>query len=249
MDTRTHTPVHPTWAERARTALAAAASASVRWDGGRVDLLGCHHDDAQGDVILTLESTSVLVGAAQAAQAARAAPGGDLSVQVQLTELCPVQANQRVRAKVALTGRLAVDVVPPDPAPGRSVVTLRVRVERVTFEEADHEPVLVAAPEYRTAEPDPLHAVAADHLQHLSAHHPDAVETLARLCPRATLVGATRVLPLAFDRYGLVLRVERLRGHRDVRLPFARRVDGPASAAEQLRLLLTLATRGRPCSR
>ena len=74
MDTRTHTPVRPTSAERARTVLAAAASASVLWDGGRVDLLGCHHDDPLGDVIVTLESTSTLV------RAAREASGGDLAV-------------------------------------------------------------------------------------------------------------------------------------------------------------------------
>jgi hypothetical protein len=248
VDTRTHTPVRPTWAERARTVLAAAASVSVLWDGGRVDLLGCHHDDAQGDVILTLESTSVLT---RAAGRGDRGPGGDLTVRLQLTELCAVNAHQRVRAQVTLAGRLGVS---PLPASSRSV-PLHLRVTGVTVHEpaADGtgagriEPVSVA--DYRAADPDPLHPGAAEHLQHLSARHPEAIDVLSRLCGTRALIGATRVVPIALDRYGMVLRIERLRGHRDVRLPFRRRIGTGAEAAEEIRHLLTLGVRRRACGR
>lgn len=244
MDTRTHTPVHPSGAERARTVLAAAASASVLWDGGRVDLLGCHHDDAQGDVILTLEPASVLVGAAQAA------PGGDRAVRMELTELCAVSVNQRVLGRVTLAGRLspAASAAPSNGTPegslvaGDRAVRLRMRVTSVTVDDR-----VVALADYRTAEPDPLYAGAAEHLQHLTAHHPEAIDVLSRLLTREALAGATRILPIALDRYGLVLRVERVRGHQDVRLRFARRICSGAEAAAEIHRLLRHASRRRPC--
>jgi hypothetical protein len=237
VDTRTHTPVRPNWAERARTVLAAAASASVLWDDGRVDLLGCHHDDPLGDVILTLESTSTLV------KSARAAVGGNPAVTLQLTELCAVNARQRVRARVTLGGRLSVR---PDPGLSENSVRLLIRVDSATVEEgSDHYRVPIE--EYHEAEPDPLHSGAAEQLQHLAAHHPDAISVLSRLCHREAMIGVTRVLPVALDRYGIVLRVERIRDHRDVRLPFTRRVDTGAEAAAEMRLLLARASRARPC--
>jgi len=235
VDTRTHTPVRPNWAERARTVLAAAASASVLWDGGRVDLLGCHHDDPLGDVILTLESTSTLV------RSARAAVGGDPAVTLQLTELCAVSARERVRARVTLGGRLSVR---PDPGLTDRSSRLLIRVDSVTVEDAGVH--VVPVEEYHDAEPDPLHSGAAEQLQHLAAHHPEAIDLLSRLCDRRALIGVTRILPVTLDRYGIVLRVERLRDHRDVRLPFTRRVDTGAEAATELHHLLTRAR--RPCA-
>jgi len=238
VDTRTHTPVRPNWAERARTVLAAAASASVLWDGGRVDLLGCHHDDPLGDVILTLESTSTLV------RAAREAGGGDLAVTIELTELCAVSTRQRVRARVTLHGQMS-----EIRAPELSSLSARllIRVAEVSVDEADVN--LVSLAEYRRGEPDPLHAGAAEQLQHLAAHHPDAITTLTRLCDREAMVGVTQVLPIALDRYGIVLRVERLRDHRDVRLAFERRVNTGAEAAAEMRALLAAGARRRPCGR
>jgi len=238
VDTRTHTPVRPNWAERARTVLAAAASASVLWDGGRVDLLGCHHDDPLGDVILTLESTSTLV------RAAREAAGGDLAVTIELTELCAVSARERVRARVSLTGWMSEL---PDPEGFDQSARLRIRVATVSVAEAEMIPVPLL--DYRGSEPDPLYSGAAEQLQHLAAHHPDAISTLSRLCDREALVGVTRVLPIALDRYGIVLRVERVRDHRDVRLPFARRIDTGIEAATEMRALLAQGARRRACGR
>jgi hypothetical protein len=268
VDTRTHTPVRPNWAERARTVLAAAASASVLWDGGRVDLLGCHHDDPLGDVILTLESTSTLV------RSARRAVGEDPAVTLNLTELCAVSARERVRARFTLTGRVseltdhrvgrapfpsldpeldpALDPALDrllDPAGARSarVARLRIRVTAVTVEETSE--IEVPLEQYRRCEPDPLHSGAAEQLQHLAARHPDTISLLTRLFDRRVLSGAIRVLPIALDRYGIVLRVERLHDHRDVRLPFAHRIDTGVQAADEIRNLLAQATHRRPCGR
>jgi hypothetical protein len=249
VDTHTHTPDRPSPAMRARTVLAAAASASIHWDGGRVDLLGCHHDDPLGDVILTLDASSTLAGAA------REAPGGDLAVLVELTELCAVSARERVRARVSLAGWLSP--VPWSAGPGSPYTwpagssCLHLEVTEVAFADSPHagEMAWVGLAEYRAAEPDPLHLGAADQLQHLAAHHPDALEALSRLCDRATLLGVVRVLPVALDRYGLVLRVERLRGHQDVRLNFRQPVECGAQAAAEMRHLLTEGSRRRPCRR
>ena len=246
MDTRTHTPTRPSQAERARTVLAAAASVSVRWDGGRVDLLGCHHDDPLGDVILTLETSSTL---ARAALAARGTSEEDIPVTVELTELCAVSVRDRVRARVGLGGWMSF----PQPAsPGRAASTgsvgLRIEVAEVMLEEDDRH-AWVTVEDYRKGEPDPLHLGAAEQLQHLVAHHPDAIVTLSRLCEPEDLLGVVRVLPVTLDRYGIVLRVERLRDHWDVRLPFRRRVDSGTEAAAELRYLLSEGSRRRPCAR
>ena len=101
--------------------------------------------------------------------------------------------------------------------------------------------------EYRAARPDCLARVESGHLMHLGAHHPDAVALLARLAGDAALQGAVRVLALALDRYGLVLRVERVRGFLDVRLPFPEPVRRPDDVAGAMRCLLALATRRPPC--
>jgi hypothetical protein len=260
VDTRTDTPVRPSSAERARTVLAAAASASVHWDGGRVDLLGCHHDGPLGEVILTLESTSTLVNATQAAwnrNAAAATPDENLAVTVELTELCPVSVRERVLSRISLGGWLSRSPETghqsgsdPDhhPGSGARVMTLNIDVTEVMVE-ADRVRDWVPLEEYRRSQVDPLHGGAAEQLQHLVAHHPDAISTLSRLIGTEALLGVVRVVPIALDRYGIVLRVERLRDHRDVRLPFARPVDSGVGAAIALRQLLIEGGRRRPCGR
>jgi hypothetical protein len=122
-----------------------------------------------------------------------------------------------------------------------------VRITEVSVDEGERHAVSLA--DYRAGEPDPLYLGAAEQLQHLAAHHPDAISTLARLCDREVLIGVTRVLPIALDRYGIVLRVERLRGHGDVRLPFQHRIDTGTEAAAQMRHLLAAGARRRLCGR
>jgi uncharacterized protein DUF2470 len=167
---------------------------------------------------------------------------GALPVVVELTELSPVSTRERVRARVSLAGRLTAVALPG----GGRAATLRIDVSEVTVQD-DGPRKRVPLADYRIAEPDPLYLGAAEQLQHLAAHHPEAIEALARLCPAHDLIGVTRVIPVALDRYGIVLRIERLRGHRDVRLAFRERVAGGAAAAAQMRHLLHQGQRSRPC--
>jgi hypothetical protein len=122
-----------------------------------------------------------------------------------------------------------------------------VRITQVTVDEDGQQPVALG--DYRRSEPDPLHLGAAEQLQHLAAHHPEAITTLSRLCDREVMLGAIEILPVALDRYGIVLRVERLRDHRDVRLAFDRRIDTGTEAATELRQLLARSARRRGCGR
>ncbi|MDP9828615.1 DUF2470 domain-containing protein [Kineosporia succinea] len=141
-----------------------------------------------------------------------------------------------------------VHPVRPGRAASTGSVSLRVDVAEVMLEE-DGRNEWVTVEDYRRGEPDPLHLGAAEQLQHLVAHHPDAIVTLSRLCEPEELLGVVRILPIALDRYGIVLRVEKLRDHTDVRLPFRRRVDSGTEAAAELRHLLAEGSRRRPCAR
>jgi hypothetical protein len=50
------------------------------------------------------------------------------------------------------------------------------------------------------------------------------------------------VQPLAVDRHGLTLRIERLRSHGDVRLPFHAPADDVAQLTERMHVLLSRAS-------
>jgi hypothetical protein len=52
--------------------------------------------------------------------------------------------------------------------------------------------------------------------------------------------------PLRLDRYGIVLRLQRAGGRRDVRLPFPARLRNPVHAVVQIQTLLA---RARTCPR
>ena len=102
--------------------------------------------------------------------------------------------------------------------------------------------VVVDLDEFAIAEPDPLALAEAQLLTHLADAHPDAVERLTRLVEPDSLHGAVRVQPLAVDRHGLTLRIERARGHGDVRLPFHRPADDVGQLTERMHVLLTQAS-------
>jgi hypothetical protein len=69
------------------------------------------------------------------------------------------------------------------------------------------------------------------------------MSALSRLLDATALQAAVRVRPLRLDRLGLVLRVERLRGHTDLRLPFTRPVSSPAWVGPAIADLLEQAGR------
>jgi hypothetical protein len=97
---------------------------------------------------------------------------------------------------------------------------------------------LVDLDDFTTAAPDPLAGAEAHLLTHLADAHPDAVERLTRLVEPDSLHGAVRVRPLAVDRHGLTLRIERARAHGDVRLPFHAPADTVAQLTERMHVLL-----------
>ncbi|CAM5485034.1 hypothetical protein SHIRM173S_11899 [Streptomyces hirsutus] len=102
--------------------------------------------------------------------------------------------------------------------------------------------VVVDPDEFAAARPDPLATAEARLLTHLADCHGDAVERLTRLVEPNSLHGVVRVQPLAVDRHGLTLRIERVRAGGDVRLPFHRPADDLGQLTERMHVLLSQAS-------
>ncbi|MEV5704197.1 DUF2470 domain-containing protein [Actinoallomurus sp. NPDC052274] len=223
----------PTPAELVRSALVAARSLTLNTEVHRVDLVGLHSLEGTGRLLLTVPA-----GSHVGAEVARA-PGGDLAASLEFTDIAPVPVPDRVRARVRLGGWLSFD------RQGASAEGLCF--ETVTAE-LEHEGrwFELEVDELAAVEPDPLAATEAELLTHLAGAHGDAVELLAQLVDRRLLLGVTRVDPLRLDRYGVVLRLRRQGGYRDVRLPFSTPPQNPAHAVLQLRTLLA---RAKACPR
>ncbi|MCF4136067.1 DUF2470 domain-containing protein [Streptomyces sp. Tue 6430] len=213
----------PGVAERARSVLAAAWSCAVTAQGGREEFVGAHTVADDGRVFLRVPEDGALP------TAAICAPRGEPSAVLEFADVAPVPVRDRVRARLWLAGWF----VPED---GR----LAFHATRVVLKEPSGA-VVVALDEFAAAAPDPLAAAEAHLLTHLADAHPDAVERLTRLVREESLHGAVRVRPLAVDRHGLTLRVERARAHGDVRLPFHAPADDVAQLTERLHVLLTQA--------
>ncbi|WP_327319856.1 DUF2470 domain-containing protein [Streptomyces sp. NBC_01235] len=218
----------PSAAERARSVLAASWSCAVTADGGREEFVGAHTVDADGRVILRVPEDSALL------TAAICAPRGEPSAVLEFADVAPVPVRSRIRARLWLAGWFT-------PEDGH----LAFHAARVVLKPATGA-VVVALEEFAEAEPDPLATAEAQLLTHLADAHPDAVERLIRLVRRDSLHGAVRVQPLAVDRHGLTLRIERAGAHGDVRLPFHAPADDVAQLTERMHVLLTQAAEACP---
>jgi hypothetical protein len=227
--------VEPTAAEVTRSVLAAARSLTLTTEGHRAELIGSHTVEASGHLLVDVPAESHL------GMEVAHAPGGTLETMIEFTDVAPVSVPDRVRVRVSLSGslRLADDRTGPGP------IALRFEPGGITLEEGgrSHD---VGLDELRTAEPDPLAETEAELLIHLAGAHQDAVELLSQLVEPRLLTGVTRVDPLRLDRYGIVLRLQRLRGHRDVRLGFPTPLRNPVHAVVQIQTLLAHA---RTCPR
>lgn len=104
----------------------------------------------------------------------------------------------------------------------------------VATDAAGAESVGVAA--LLAAQPDPFCALESCWLRHLDRAHRDVIARLAARLPVQQRRGQIR--PLALDRYGVWLRVERDDGDRDVRLPFSAPVDDLTELSRAIRLLI-----------
>ena len=245
----------PTPAERARTTVWLAPYLRVRIPGGcaEVDL---HGTDPDGSVVLVVAEDSPVVAALRAA-------GGDLPVLVDGADFCPVPVADRVRGRVRLVGwvhepaaglRREIALVAADRegagalldiGAGRTVLYVDV-VEVFVTAGADPDDVgaaeWVRPQDYAAARPDPLAGTEAALLGHLVAGHPAELRRLAALLPPERRDGA---VPVALDRYGLVLRS----GGEDVRLPFGAPVACPRELPGRMRELLARSGAARPVTR
>ncbi|MFF4750917.1 DUF2470 domain-containing protein [Streptomyces sp. NPDC002514] len=213
----------PGAAERARSVLAVAWSCAVTVDGGREELVGAHTVTGDGRVILHAPADSVLRAAVICA------PRGEPCAVLEFADVAPVAQRNRIRARLWLAGSFAAEADRLAFRATRAVLRGPSGAEAVDLDA------------FTAAAPDPLAAAEARLLTHLADAHPDAVERLTRLVEPASLHAATRVVPLALDRYGLTLRIERGRRHGDVRLPFHRPADDLGQLTERVHALLTRA--------
>ncbi|MET9390456.1 DUF2470 domain-containing protein [Streptomyces sp. NPDC006624] len=210
----------PAAAERARSVLAAAWSCSVTAEGAREELVGAHTVAADGRVLVGVPEDSALL------TAAICAPRGEPSAVLEFADVAPVPVRSRIRARLWLAGWFAAEGDRLAFTPTRAVLRQPSGA------------VVVDLDEFTAAAPDPLTTAEARLLTHLADCHPDAVERLTRLVDPGSLYGAVRVQPLAVDRHGLTLRIERARTHGDVRLAFHTPADDLAQLTERMHALL-----------
>ncbi len=203
--------------------LAAAWSCAVTAEGAREEFVGAHSVDDDGRVLLQVPEDSALLATAICA------PRGEPSAVLEFADVAPVPMRNRIRARLWLAGWF----VPEDDH-------LVFRATRVVLRQPSGA-VVVDLDEFAAAEPDPLALAEAQLLTHLADCHSDAVERLTRLVEPDSLHGAVRVQPLAVDRHGLTLRIERARTQGDVRLPFHTPADTVADLTERMHVLLTQA--------
>jgi hypothetical protein len=223
VDSQTWTAA-PSAAEHARSVLAAAWSCAVTAEGGREEFVGAHTVAEDGRVTLDVPEDSTLVAAAICA------PRGEPSAVLEFADVAPVPVRSRVRARVWIAGWFV-------PGDGR----LELKPTRVVLRRPSGA-VVVDLDEFAAAAPDPLATAEARLLTHLADCHPDAIDRLTRLVDPDSLHGAVRVQPLAVDRHGLTLRIERAGAHGDVRLPFHAPADDVARLTERMHVLLTQAS-------
>ncbi|MFF5235504.1 DUF2470 domain-containing protein [Dactylosporangium sp. NPDC000521] len=213
----------PTAAERLRTLIAAASSLTLHVPGHRCDLVGRHHVDEAGRVVLELPAGSHVALLLEAER--------DVAAVIEITDVAPTSVKGRVRSRAVYQGWIQHD------GDLRAVLELA----EATLADPLLGEVRVEAGEFATARPDPLAKDEADLLCHLTGAHPEAIEHLSRLIPPHHLHGVHRIAPIRMDRFGVVLRLEFAARHRDVQLPFSAPLRTAEDAAPRMHELLARA--------
>ncbi|MFD9408755.1 DUF2470 domain-containing protein [Streptomyces sp. NPDC059989] len=213
----------PTDAERVRSILAAAHSLTVVTDGLRTEVRHLDGTDPMGRLHLH-----------------PAEPGGDAedrpAIRLEFTDVAPTSVRDRVRARVTVLGRLLT------PYTDEAADSTCVEFGQAVLETPDGF-AYVGLDELDAARPDPLAPYEAGMLTHLLDDHPDLVTLLLRLVHPLPTAAVLRALPVAMDRYGITLRLEERRGHRDVRLPFPSPLDDVEQSGAQIQALFSAARR------
>ncbi|MEU9145445.1 DUF2470 domain-containing protein [Streptomyces sp. NPDC048349] len=221
----------PTDAERVRSILAAAHSMTAVTDGLRTEVRHLDGGDPMGRLHLH-----------------PAEPGGHAEhrppIRLEFTDVAPTPVRDRVRARVTLVGRLLSPyaALTPDGYGAGDGDGTCMEFERSVLETADGFSY-VGLDELDAALPDPLAPYEAGMLTHLLDDHPDLVTLLLRLVQPLPAAPVVRALPVAMDRYGITLRLEERRGHRDVRLPFPSPLDDVEQSGAQIQALFSAARR------
>ncbi|MFE2533124.1 DUF2470 domain-containing protein [Streptomyces sp. NPDC059371] len=222
----------PTAVERVRSILAAAHSMTVVCDGRYAEVRRLDGAGAMGHFHLHAPFEGGGVGART-------------PVRLELTDIAPTPVRDRLRARVTLTGLLAE---PYDPDSAESTC---MEFGQGMLEDASGRSY-VTLHELEATELDPLATSEAGMLTHLVDEHAELVPLLLRLVRpfpdggelRALPDGGVlRALPVGVDRYGLTLRLEYTRTHRDVRLPFKTPVRHVDHVGPQIHALLSEARR------
>ncbi|MFJ5216944.1 DUF2470 domain-containing protein [Streptomyces sp. NPDC088354] len=216
-------PVRPSSAERIRSVLASAHSMTVVTGHGRAEVSRPTAADLAGHLHLHPLDTAL--------------PRPEsVPATLEFTDVAPTPVRERVRARVTVTGRLAA------PYRADAADSQCLEFAQAVLETEDGRST-VALEELVAAAADPLATCEAGMLTHLVDDHQELVPLLMRLVRPVPAPGAQRVLPLAVDRYGITLRIEYPRVHRDVRLPFASPLDSADQAGGRIQALLSGARR------
>ncbi|MFJ6796864.1 DUF2470 domain-containing protein [Streptomyces sp. NPDC091268] len=220
----------PSDAERIRSVLAAAHSMTVVTGEVRTEVRHLDGTDPLGRLHLH-----------------PAGPGGGgvgvgehrPSVRLEFTDIAPTPVRDRVRARVTLVGRLLTPYGDPARAGADSTC---LEFGRAVLETARGR-AYVGLDALDAARPDPLATCEAGMLTHLLDDHAELVTLLLRLVRPEPTAAVVRALPVALDRYGITLRLEERRGHRDVTLPFPSPLDDVEQAGAQIQALVSAARR------
>ncbi|WP_018217558.1 DUF2470 domain-containing protein [Salinispora vitiensis] len=219
-------------AQRLRTIVAAATSLELRTPGHRADLINRHTLNPRGRIRMDLPIDSRL--------ATDITRQREVAAVVEITDVAPTPVRERVRGRGTFSGWLT-PVAPGD----NEDLTVEFDLAAVELS-VDGATTTVDPDDFAAAEADPLAAEEAELLCHLDRHHPRTVESLCRLVAPRHRYGVRRVVPLRLDRHGLVLRLERMSGHRDVRLGFTPALRHPDELRERMAALVE---RGAACGR
>jgi hypothetical protein len=215
----------PTAAERVRSILAAAHSMTVVSDGRHTEVRSLDDSGAMGRFHLHAPF-----------EGPGTRSGGRVPVRLELTDVAPAPVRDRLRARVTLAGLLAE---PYDP---ESTGSTCMEFGQAVLEDAEGRSY-VTLQELEGTDLDPLATSEAVMLTHLVDDHAELLPLLLRLVRPLPDGGVLRVLPMAVDRYGLTLRLELPRTHRDVRLPFKTPVRHIDHVGPQIHALLSEARR------
>lgn len=254
MTTSPQPAVRPTAAERART-VACRPSAAVCAAGVSGSRVLAHATTRAGQVLLVVPTDGEL------ATVVHAEDGGDRPALLMVTDHAPVPLRDAVRAQLWLSGWLAplreadrraatmafAEVMPAGALldVGAGATLLRLDLAEVVLGEGGGT-VEITPSDYAEAGPDPLVAVETSALRHLDADHPGELALLRSQIPAEWLAEGDVVRPLGLDRCGFRMRIEKARGHRDLRLPFTVPVETEADLAPAVHRLLCAA---RQCCR